>query len=59
LIDGTAALISVPTQILLLAFYGEVILKFIKQFKIILLCIFAIGIGFLLFRRFFAKKAAI
>jgi len=59
LIDGTAALISVPTQILLLAFYGEVILKFIKQFKIILLCLFVVAVGFLLFKKFFAKKAAV
>jgi membrane protein DedA with SNARE-associated domain len=59
LIDGIAALISVPTQILLLAFYGEVILKFIKQFKIVLLCLFVIGIGYLLYKRFIAKKAAV
>jgi membrane protein DedA with SNARE-associated domain len=59
IIDGIAALISVPTQILLLAFYGEVILKFIKQFKIVLLCLFVIGIGYLLYKRFIAKKAVV
>ena len=58
LIDGIAALISVPTQILLLAFYGEVILKFLKQFKIALLCVFVIAILFFLYKRYFAKKKA-
>ena len=36
LIDGAAALISVPTQVLLVAYYGEVILGKIKEFKIAL-----------------------
>lgn len=35
-VDGTAALVSVPTQVLLVAFYGEVILDKIAEFKIIL-----------------------
>lgn len=35
-VDGAAALISVPTQVLLVAFYGEVILDKIAEFKIIL-----------------------
>ena len=34
-VDGAAALLSVPTQVVLVAFYGEVILSKIKQFKII------------------------
>ncbi len=43
LIDGIAALISVPTQILLLAHYGETILGFLKQFKIVVLCLLVIA----------------
>ncbi len=36
LIDGAAALISVPTQVLLVAFYGEIILSKVKEFKMAL-----------------------
>ncbi|MFP5458564.1 MAG: DedA family protein, partial [Bacteriovoracia bacterium] len=32
-IDGTAALISVPTQVWFVATYGEVILNSLQQFK--------------------------
>lgn len=39
LIDGLAALISVPTQILLLAHYGEPILKHLHRFKMVLLAV--------------------
>lgn len=42
LIDGMAALLSVPTQVLLVATYGEVILGKIKEFKIILFSIIGI-----------------
>ncbi len=59
LIDGIAALISVPTQILLLAYYGDTILKFLKQFKIILLCIILLVGVYLLYKKYVAKKPAI
>lgn len=36
-VDGTAALLSVPTQIYLVAMYGNVILQKLAQFKIYLL----------------------
>lgn len=36
-IDGGAALLSVPTQVWLVATYGEVILEKMKEFKLILL----------------------
>lgn len=39
MMDGFAALISVPTQILLIYHYGEEILKVFKQFKIAILVI--------------------
>jgi membrane protein DedA with SNARE-associated domain len=58
-IDGVAALISVPTQILLLAYYGETILKFIKQFKIILLVLLVIVVLYFLYKKFFAKKITV
>lgn len=56
MVDGFAALISVPTQVLLVAEYGKVILEKIKEFKIILgiaLVIFLI-IHFL--RKFYFSK---
>ena len=56
LIDGIAALISVPTQILLLAHYGEPILKFLKQFKIIVLCILIVLLCVFLYKRYLAKR---
>ncbi len=46
LVDGLAALVSVPTQILLVATYGNVILEKIKEFKLLLLIIF--GVVFLI-----------
>jgi membrane protein DedA with SNARE-associated domain len=37
LVDGMAALVSVPTQIILIAKYGEVILEKMREFKILFL----------------------
>lgn len=52
LVDGIAALISVPTQVLLLAFYGDEILEKIQQFKIYLVGFgVAIIIGWVLYKR--------
>jgi membrane protein DedA with SNARE-associated domain len=58
-IDGIAAAISVPTQILLLAYYGEPILKFLKQFKLIVLGLLIIVGLYLLYKKYRAKKAAV
>lgn len=58
LIDGTAALLSVPTQVLLLGFYGNEILVYIKQFKVILFSFLAVAlIAWLLFRKFSQKSS--
>ncbi len=46
-IDGAAALLSVPTQVWLVATYGDVILSKIKEFKIILAMV--IGVILLIF----------
>jgi membrane protein DedA with SNARE-associated domain len=43
LVDGIAALISVPTQILLLAHFGDEILGAFKQFKFIILVLLLVG----------------
>lgn len=42
--DGLAALLTVPTQVLLVAYYGEEILAYFKQFKIVILIILSVGI---------------
>lgn len=41
-IDALAAGISVPTQIYLLAFYGEPILKFLREFKLVLFSVIGV-----------------
>jgi membrane protein DedA with SNARE-associated domain len=61
LVDGMAALLTVPTQVLLVAYYGEVILAKIKEFKIALLIILAV-LGFIwlgnkVFKVWQAKKS--
>lgn len=58
LVDGLAALVSVPTQVLLVAFYGELILAKIKEFKFILLILIAGIISLWLLKRlyFFIQK---
>lgn len=52
LADGTAALLSVPTQVLLIAYYGEEILKYFKQFKLFI--VFALLVVIIVF--FFRKR---
>lgn len=51
LVDGTAALLTVPTQVLLVAFYGDVILEYFKQFKITILVLLLIGLVLFIFRK--------
>ena len=43
LIDGLAVMISVPTQVLLVAHYGEAILTTVRKFKMIVLGIIFIA----------------
>lgn len=58
LTDGMAALISVPTQVLLVSFYGEAILVYMKKFKFYLFIAIAIILAVYLAKRFlFTKKA--
>lgn len=56
-IDGLAALISVPTQVLLVAYYGEVILAKFREFKIIILALIVFLISFYFIKkRYLLKK---
>lgn len=61
LVDGTAALLSVPTQVILVATYGEVILEKIKEFKMVLFAIIGIAILIYVIKRgvrFIQKRRA-
>lgn len=55
-IDGTAALVSVPTQVYLVAYYGEEILARIKEFKIVFFSIIAAAIIIVLMRKLFLQR---
>lgn len=61
LIDGIAALISVPTQIYLLAHYGEPILMKLRQFKIVLFSVIGVLIIYFVIKklrqRYLARRA--
>lgn len=54
-IDGVAALISVPTQIYLLAIYGEPILRKLRQFKLVVLALIAVLLVYFLVKRIHHK----
>ena len=54
-IDGVAAAISVPTQIYLLAHYGEPILSKLKQFKIVVFAVFGLILLYFLVKRIHKK----
>lgn len=58
LVDGTAALLSVPTQVWFVATYGEEILGAFKQFKIAILSVLAVALLVYFARRFFLRRAA-
>ncbi|MCS6838113.1 MAG: DedA family protein [Bdellovibrionaceae bacterium] len=56
LIDGAAVLISVPTQIYLMATYGEAILGTLKEFKVIMFSLLGILLLILLIRKIVTWK---
>lgn len=55
-VDGTAALFSVPTQVLLVAYFGETILGNFQKFKIVILGLLVLFAIYYLWRRH--KEAA-
>ena len=57
-IDGMAALISVPTQVLLVAYFGQEILENFKKFKAVLLVALVIGLIVFFARRFYQRRQA-
>ncbi len=59
LVDFIVALLSVPTQVLFVAFYGEVILDKFREFKIIILSVAAVVIVIYLVKKYSKKKNSI
>ncbi|MFN8790860.1 MAG: DedA family protein [Bdellovibrionales bacterium] len=57
-VDGFAAAISVPTQIYLLAIYGEPILKFLQEVKLFILGLAALGFVVFALRRFWIRRTS-
>ena len=58
LIDGLAALVSVPTQVLLVAIYGKIILATIDKYKYLVMgTMFVIFVGFILYKIYEYKKS--
>lgn len=51
-VDCFAAIISVPTQIYLVAIYGEPIIKFLQEVKIVILALLALGFVVLVIKKF-------
>lgn len=58
LADGGAALLSVPTQVILVATYGESILAIIRQMKVVIFSLLAILLLIFIIRRFFRYRKA-
>ncbi len=56
LVDSFAALISVPTQIYLVAIYGEPIINFLKEVKVVIFIALGTVVSVYLFRRFVLRK---
>jgi membrane protein DedA with SNARE-associated domain len=57
-VDGAAALVSVPTQVILMGFWGQEVLAVLKDVKLVIFGIFAAAVVVLLFRRWRARPAA-
>lgn len=58
LVDGVAALISVPTQILILAHYGEDILGGLRKFKFVVLGVCAVALVVYFYMKWRSSKKA-
>ncbi|SMF30923.1 DedA family protein [Pseudobacteriovorax antillogorgiicola] len=56
LVDGAAALISVPTQVVLVAKFGEHILGTLQQFKIVLFSVIGLFLVFFIVKKLIQKR---
>ncbi|NJL24196.1 MAG: DedA family protein [Calothrix sp. SM1_5_4] len=57
LIDGLAALLTVPTQVLLVVYYGDEILGWIKRFKIAFVIVLVVILGIYVFRSMYRSRS--
>lgn len=55
-VDGLAVLISVPTQVLLIASYGETIVENLKQFKLVFFGIIFLAVVIFFIRKWLQRK---
>ena len=55
-VDATAALLSVPTQVLLVAHYGDKILWYFDQFKLVLFSLLGLGLIYYFARWIWKQK---
>lgn len=58
LVDGSAALLTVPTQVLFVAYYGDAIIAYFKQFKILLVSVIAITLIVFVVRHYLQRRAS-
>lgn len=58
LVDGTAALVSVPTQVVAMAIYGKQVLTYLKDIKMVLASAFVIFVLIYFGKKWFKKKFA-
>jgi membrane protein DedA with SNARE-associated domain len=56
-VDSLAAGISVPTQVLLVAIYGETILKYVGRGKLVVVGSVSIALGFFLLTKWLARRS--
>ena len=58
LIDGTAALLTVPTQVLLMAYFGQEVLGVLKNIKIVIGCLLIFGVVVFFVKRRISRRQA-
>ncbi len=58
-VDGLAALVSVPTQVILIASFGDKILGNLKEAKLVLFAIIAVLVGIFFLRRYWDKRKTV
>jgi membrane protein DedA with SNARE-associated domain len=59
LVDGIAALLSVPTQVLLVAYYGQQILSVFKNVKLVMVGLLVLGLAYGAYRYFRQKEESV
>ncbi|MEI6834155.1 MAG: DedA family protein [bacterium] len=57
-VDGTAALLTVPTQVLLMAHFGEKVLSLLKDIKIVIAVVLCLVVLVMIFKILSKKRSA-